>query len=89
MDIRGNPLEFVRLRLKGIKTKVIKTASSDADGFFEFTDLDADTYVTFARKKGYKRTQQKVVLEEGESTEIEIEMKRTSKRVREMMEDGQ
>ena len=85
VDIRGNPLEFVRLRLKGIKTKVIKTASSDADGFFEFTDLDADTYVIFAKKKGYKKTQQKVVLEEGESTEIEIVMRRTSKRIKELL----
>jgi hypothetical protein len=81
VNIKGNPIEFVKLRLKGIKTKVIKTASSDADGFFEFTDLDADTYVIFAKKKGYKKTQQKVALEEGESTEIEIEMKKTSKRV--------
>ena len=50
-------------------------------GSFEFTDLDVDTYVIFAKKKGYKKTQQKVVLEEGESTEIEIEMRKTSKRV--------
>lgn len=90
VDIKENPLEFVRLRLKGIKTKVIKTASSDADGFFEFTDLDADTYVIFAKKKGYKKTQQKVVLEEGESTEIEIVMRKTSKRIKELLlEEGQ
>ena len=61
---------------------MIKTASSDADGFFEFTDLDADTYVIFAKKKGYKKTQHKVVLEEGESTEIEIEMRKTTKRIK-------
>ncbi|OHB38481.1 MAG: hypothetical protein A2Y09_04135 [Planctomycetes bacterium GWA2_39_15] len=89
VNIKGNPIEFVRLRLKGIKTKVIKTASSDADGFFEFTDLEADTYVIIAKKKKYRNAQQKVKLEEGESTEIEIVMKKTSKRVIEMMEDGQ
>ena len=33
-NIKGDPIESVRLKLKGIKTKVIKTASSDADGFF-------------------------------------------------------
>jgi len=82
MNIKGNPIEFVKLRLKGIKTKVIKTASSDADGLFEFTDLGADTYVIFAKKKGYKKTQQKVVLEEGDSTEIEIEMRKSSKRIK-------
>ena len=80
-NIKGDPIESVRLRLKGIKTKVIKTASSDADGFFEFTDLEADTYVIVAKKKKYRNTQQKVVLDEGESKEIEIEMRKTSKRV--------
>ncbi len=82
VDIKGNPLEFVRLRLKGVKTKVIKTASSDADGFFEFTDLEADTYVIIAKKKKYRNAQQQVTLEEGESTEIEIVMKKTSKRIK-------
>ena len=42
-----------------------------------------------AKKKKYRNTQQKVTLGDGESTEIEIEMKKTSKRVIEMMEDGQ
>lgn len=71
-NIKGDPIESVRLKLKGVKTKVIKTASSDADGFFEFTDLDADTYVIFAKKKGYKKTQQKVALGDGESTESRL-----------------
>ena len=35
-----------------------------------------------AKKKKYRKTRQKVVLEEGESKEIEIVMKKTSKRVR-------
>lgn len=87
-DVRGNPIESVRLSLKGVKTKVSKTTSSDADGFFEFTDLDADTYVIFAKKKGYKKTQQKITLGAGESQEIEIVMKKTSKRVRELIEDN-
>ncbi len=82
VNIKGDPIESVRLKLKGIKTKVIKTASSDADGFFEFTDLEADTYVIIAKKKKYRNARQKVVLEEGESTEIEIVMKKTSKRIR-------
>ena len=44
MDVKGNSIEAVRLSLNGIKTKVIKTAASDADEFFEFADLEADTY---------------------------------------------
>ncbi len=83
-SIKGDPIEYVRLKLKGIKTKVSKSASSDADGFFEFTDLDADTYVIVSKKKGYRKTQQKVKLEEGESKEIEIVI-REAKRIKESL----
>ena len=89
VNIKGNPLEFVRLRLKGIKTKVLKTASSDEDGFFEFTDLEADTYIIYAKKKKYRNARRNVKLGDGESEEIEIVMKRTSKRVKELVEEGQ
>ena len=91
VDIRGNPVESVKLSLKGLKTKVSKGTASDADGFFEFTDLEADTYIIFAKRKGYKKNKLKIRLEEGESKETEIVMKKTSKRVRGlwMMEDGQ
>jgi len=50
VNIKGSPIEFVRLSLKGVKTKVIKTASSDADGFFEFTDTE-DTERNFKNKE--------------------------------------
>ena len=59
----------------------MKNTSSDEDGFFEFTGLGADTYVIFAKKIRYKKAKATVKLEEDESKEIEIEMKRTSKRV--------
>jgi alpha-tubulin suppressor-like RCC1 family protein len=80
VNIKGDPIESVRLRLRGIKTKVTRSASSDADGYFEFEDLDADTYVILAKKRGYKKSKKTVKLEEGESEEIEIEMRKTSKR---------
>ena len=81
VDIRGDALEKVKLKLKGVKTKVTKTASSDRDGFFEFEDLDPDTYRVAVTKKFYKKVNKVVKLEEGEDKEIEIEMKKTSKRV--------
>lgn len=89
VNIKGDPIEYVRLKLKGIKTKVSRSASTDADGFFEFTDLEADTYVISAQKKRYRNAKKTVSLEEGEEKEIEIEMRKSSKRVIEMMEDGQ
>jgi len=81
-DFRGNPIASVVLSLKGVKSKVAKTVSSDEFGAFEFADLDADTYVIIAKKKGYKKTRQKVALEEDESEELEIVMKRINKRLK-------
>jgi uncharacterized membrane protein len=81
-DNEGNHIESVKLRLKGKKTKIVMTSFSNSDGFFEFTDLDADTYVITAIKKGYKRAKRSIKLEEGEEKEIEIVLKKTSKRVR-------
>jgi len=64
-----------------------KITSSDADGFFEFTGLGADTYVILAKKKGYKKTKQIVKLGDAESTEIEIEMRKTSKRIKGLIQE--
>lgn len=80
-NIKGNPIESVRLRLKGVKTKVIKTVYSNVDGFFEFTDLEADTYIITAKKKGFKPVNQRIKLGDGEVTDIEIEMKKSSRRI--------
>ena len=81
VDIQGEPIESVKLNLKGIKTGTKTKTSSDADGFFEFEDLSADTYIIFAKKKGYKKGKKTVKLDDGEETEIEVEMKKTSKRI--------
>lgn len=78
VDIDGNPIESVKLQLKGIKTKIKRNASSDADGFFEFADLEKDKYVIFASKKRYKKEKQTVSLDEGDDQEIEIEMRKSS-----------
>ena len=78
VDIEGNPIENAKVSLKG--KKVFKKTVSDEDGLFEFLDLDAGKYVIKAIKKGYKRYKQTVSLKEGEETEIEIEMKKISKR---------
>ena len=56
VDIYGDPIESAKLKLKRFGTKVIKRAPSDRDGFLEFKDLGADTYVIFGRvERGTKR----------------------------------
>ena len=79
-NIYGDPIESVKLKLKGIRTKTIKIESADADGFFEFTDLEADDYMITVTKKRYRSARKTVTIEEGEAKEIEIEMRKTSKR---------
>jgi len=79
VNTKGNPVESAKIKLRGIKTKISTTTSSDADGFFEFTDLDANTYVIIANKKGYKRSNKTVILEEREDKEIEIKMKKAKR----------
>lgn len=81
IDRRGNPIESVRIRLKGTNTKVLKRATSDEDGVFEFTDLDADAYIITALKKGYKIVKQTITLEEGEEKDIEVVIRKSSRRI--------
>ena len=75
-DTEGNPIESAKIRLIGKRTKVSKRTTSDEDGFFEFTDLSADTYTITATRKGYKKGRQVITLGQGEDADIEIEMKK-------------
>ncbi len=94
VDIRGEPIESVRLRLKGLRTKVSATETSDADGYFEFAGLGADNYVITAKKKRYRNAKLTVEIEAGEGEEIEMELRKTTKKKAHgadsgMDEDGQ
>lgn len=66
--------------LKLVNSKILRKTISDEDGLFEFTDLDADTYIITAIKKGYKIARQTITHEEGEEVDIEIVMKKTKRR---------
>jgi len=79
-NIYGDPIESVKLKLKGIRTKITKDASTDADGFFEFTDLEADDYTITATKKRYRSARKSITIEDGDIIEVEIEMRKTTKR---------
>ena len=80
-DMEGKPIESAKIRLKGKQTKVSKRTTSDEDGYFEFTDLDADTYTIIATRKGYKKGKQVVTLGKGEDADVEIELKKAGKRI--------
>lgn len=75
-SVSGKPIESARIRLKGTKArkKAFRILFSDADGFFEFNELDADTYDIFAIKTGFKSARQVVEMPEGEENIIEIKL---------------
>ncbi|HHT9114972.1 MAG TPA: RCC1 domain-containing protein [Candidatus Wunengus californicus] len=74
--VDGNYLTEVSLTLRGKKTKIPKITSSDEEGFFQFENLESDTYIIKPKKEGYKVYNIKpVTLKTGEAEEIEIKMK--------------
>ena len=73
---KNKPIESVKLKLKGKLTKTSNTTSSDEEWYFEFKDLDKDTYLITASKKGYKTSKKKISLGEGEEKVIKIKMKK-------------
>lgn len=90
-SINGKPIEFVRLRLKGTKArkKTFKILFSDTEGFFEFNELDADTYDIFSIKTGLKSARHEVKLLEGEKNNVEIKLEsiRGEEQKRDLIED--
>ena len=81
---QGEPVESVILTLEGMQTGITDSDSSDKDGFFEITNLDADKYTIIAWKKRYRQATKTVTIEDGESKEIELEMRRTTKRIKKL-----
>jgi len=81
INVRSILIESVKINLKGEKTKIQRVTHSDVDGFFEFTDLDADTYMITTKKKGYNTGKKRIRLKDGQEKEVDIEIKKvTNKR---------
>ena len=74
-DSNGDPIGSVKIKLKGKKTKLSKTGTTDEYGFVEFTDLKADTYLITAELTGYKKAKKTVKVKEGEFVGVYIQMK--------------
>lgn len=77
-SVGGKHIESARIRLKGTmaRKKAFKVLFSDADGFFEFNKLDADTYDIFAIKTSFKSARQVVEMPEGEKNIVEIKLEK-------------
>jgi len=90
-SINGKSIESARIRLKGTKARkrAYKILFSDADGFYEFNELDTNTYDIFAIKTGLKGARHEVKLLEGEKNNVEIKLERIQgeEQKRDLIED--
>lgn len=78
---KGDPIESVKVRLKGTKArkKVFQVVFSDTHGLFTIDNLDADTYGITATKTDFTAATQIVELKEGEEKKIEISLQSREK----------
>ncbi|WP_347274635.1 SBBP repeat-containing protein [Candidatus Kuenenia sp.] len=72
MDEHNTFIASVKVTCKGKNTGVKVKGYTNKEGYFEFNNLDADTYKITAKQKGYYKSKYNVNLEEGEEKEIEI-----------------
>lgn len=66
--------DYVKVNLRGRKTKTRKTTYTNENGFFKFEDLDEDYYSVLFSKTGYKRAKKEITLLEGKPIYFEIEL---------------
>jgi uncharacterized membrane protein len=74
-DLNGNSIESAKIKIKGITAKYSGESVSDADGYFEFTNIKKGRYFIYVSKKGYKKYKKKVELKEGETKGVEVKLK--------------
>lgn len=63
---------------KGGKLTAKNITQTDDNGYFKFKELSRGYYVVYASKKGYKQQQVKIKLQQGETKEISISLKKKS-----------
>ncbi len=87
--IKGEPVESARLRLKGTKArkKSFKITFSQENGFFEFKDLDADTYDISVIKTDFKSTSQAIELGAGEGKKVRINLEKIKEEGKDQSKD--
>lgn len=74
IDVNGTPISSAKINLKGKGTKTRFRATSNESGYFEFNNLEADTYNVKIQNRGYRTIKQEVILGEGEGKEIDTIM---------------
>lgn len=78
-NTKGKLLNLVKLNLKGEKAGILYSLFPVTNGYFEFTGLEADSYIITAKKAGYQNKRKKIRLQEGEEKEITILMRKKNR----------
>jgi len=78
-DIDGEPIESVKVTIKGVVSGEKSNEYTDADGFFEFSDVESGTYKLSAKKKGYKKSKETVSVKASQEKYVELELRKSSK----------
>lgn len=73
VNTKGDKLVPLWVGIKGSKGYT-ERKDTDENGCFEFTDLEADSYKIFCKKKGYDFYEGTIELEEGEEKQVTITM---------------
>lgn len=78
-DSLGRPITAAKLRLKTVTSHVIANTNSDANGLFNFTDINPGTYAVQAAKPGFRLGTTIVTLsnDKGASTTITLAAQKT------------
>lgn len=75
-DSEGAPIGSVKVSIRKLRSdEEYETTSSDADGFYEFTNLKAGKHMLKAKKSSYRRHWEIINLREGETQMVDIVMK--------------
>lgn len=80
----GQPAAFVSVQLKGSK----KGTTSDEQGKFKISNLKGGNYTLVASFVGYKTLEQKVVIEEGKTLNLSLELLESSEMIKEIVVSG-
>lgn len=72
----GKPIKRAKVTLKSKKLNFKEKTKTDNDGNYLFSDLSAGNYTLKVKKKGFKKSKEKIKLEEEENEIVDFQLKK-------------
>lgn len=76
VDGKGWSVENVVVKLKGVTTLANEITYSDKSGYFDFVNLEKDTYLLITDKEGYKRHSRMINIDREKEKGVEIRLRK-------------